>query len=117
MPAPQLTAHKHLAGCINAMDLKDRLGDIETDCRNRLHRELLQIVGASNSAHILGTLVPLEEPSTASIADIATVSIPVSTATAKPAMTPLGEVMSVSRSFSADRRGLHCRCTAHSHRE
>jgi hypothetical protein len=29
------------------MDLKDRLGDIETDCCNRLHRWLLQIVGAS----------------------------------------------------------------------
>ncbi len=51
------------------------------------------------------------------IADIATVSIPVSTATAKTGHDAPGEVMSVSRSFSADRRGLHCRCTAHSHRE
>jgi hypothetical protein len=24
-------------GGINAMNLKDRLGDVETDCRNRLH--------------------------------------------------------------------------------
>jgi len=33
--------------------------------------ELLRIVGASNSAHIFGTLVPVvEEPSTASIGDI-----------------------------------------------
>jgi hypothetical protein len=38
VPAPQLTAHNHLAGCINAMHLKHRLGDIETDCGNRLHR-------------------------------------------------------------------------------
>jgi len=33
MPAPQLTAYDHLAGRINAMYLKDRLGDIQTDCR------------------------------------------------------------------------------------
>jgi hypothetical protein len=32
VPASQLTADDHLAGCINAMYLKDRLGDIETDC-------------------------------------------------------------------------------------
>src|SRR6516162_5598346 len=32
------------------MHLKDRLGDIETDCRNRLHRWLLRIMGASNGA-------------------------------------------------------------------
>jgi hypothetical protein len=34
-----------------------------------LHAELLRIVGASNSTHIFGTYVPVEEPSTASIAD------------------------------------------------
>ena len=55
---------------IYAMHLKDRLGDIETDCRNRLHRWLLRIMGASNGAHILGTLVPVEEPSTASQAEV-----------------------------------------------
>jgi hypothetical protein len=33
----QLTADDHLAGSINTMDLKDRFGDVETDCRNRLH--------------------------------------------------------------------------------
>ena len=38
VPAPQLTAHNHLAGRVNAVYLEDRLGDIETDCRNRLHR-------------------------------------------------------------------------------
>jgi hypothetical protein len=32
-----LTADDHLAGSINAMNLKDRFGDVETDCRNRLH--------------------------------------------------------------------------------
>ncbi|WP_354129641.1 hypothetical protein [Bradyrhizobium sp. i1.15.2] len=34
VPAPQLTAYDHLAGCINAMHLKDRLRDIQADCRN-----------------------------------------------------------------------------------
>jgi hypothetical protein len=33
----QLATDNHLAVSINAMDLKDRLRDIETDCRNRLH--------------------------------------------------------------------------------
>ena len=33
----QLPADDHLASGINAMHLKDRLGDIETDCRNYLH--------------------------------------------------------------------------------
>src|SRR5215831_6235866 len=32
------------------MHLKDQLGDIETDCRNRLHRWLLRIMGTSNGA-------------------------------------------------------------------
>jgi hypothetical protein len=35
-----------LASSINAVDLEYRLGDIETDCRDRLHAWLLQIVGA-----------------------------------------------------------------------
>jgi hypothetical protein len=34
VPAPQLTAYDHLAGCINAMHLKDRLCDIHADRRN-----------------------------------------------------------------------------------
>src|SRR4029450_6535094 len=69
VPAPQLTAHNHLARGVNAVYLKYRLGDLEAGCRNRLHRYLLQNVGASNGAHILGTLVLGEEPSTASEAD------------------------------------------------
>jgi hypothetical protein len=35
---------------------------VETVCMG----ELLRIVGATSSAHIFGTLVPVEEPSTAS---------------------------------------------------
>src|SRR6478609_4663290 len=42
----QLTADDHLPGSINAVYLKDRLGDVETDCRNRLHNWLLRFVGA-----------------------------------------------------------------------
>src|SRR5271169_6136560 len=42
----QLPADHHLAGSIDAMNLKDRFGDIETDCRNRLHGWFLLIVGA-----------------------------------------------------------------------
>jgi hypothetical protein len=38
LPPPQLTAYDHLTGRIDAMHLKDRLGDIETNRRNRLHR-------------------------------------------------------------------------------
>jgi hypothetical protein len=34
VPAPQLTAYDHLTGCINAMHLKDRLRDIQTNFRN-----------------------------------------------------------------------------------
>jgi hypothetical protein len=33
----QLPAHHYLAGGINAMHLKDRFSDVETDGRNRLH--------------------------------------------------------------------------------
>src|SRR5215831_4332334 len=44
--ALQLTTDDHLASSINSMHLKDRFGDVETDCRNRLHVWLLRIVGA-----------------------------------------------------------------------
>src|SRR6266446_2693660 len=45
----QLAANDHLAGSINTMNLKDRFGDIETNCRNRLHVCLLRIVVASTA--------------------------------------------------------------------
>ena len=59
-----------LARYVDAADFKDSLCDIETDCRARLHNWLLRIVGALSSTHIHGTHVPVEEPSTASKADI-----------------------------------------------
>jgi hypothetical protein len=41
MATIQLAADHHLASGINAVDLEDRLGDVETDCRDRLHGQLL----------------------------------------------------------------------------
>ena len=40
------------------MDLKNRLRDIETDCRDRLHDLAPPNRGGLNSAHIHGTPVP-----------------------------------------------------------
>src|SRR6266699_1613548 len=42
----QLTADDHIAFRVDAVDLKNRLRDIETDCRDRLHDWLLRLVGA-----------------------------------------------------------------------
>jgi hypothetical protein len=33
----QLAADDHLAGSINSVNLEDRLRNVETDCRGRLH--------------------------------------------------------------------------------
>ena len=43
--ALQLAADDHLAFRVDAVDLKNRLCNIETDCRDRLHEWLLRIVG------------------------------------------------------------------------
>jgi hypothetical protein len=68
----ELPADNHLSVSIHAVNLKNRLGDVETNRRNRLHGKLLRIVGALNGAHIFGALVPVEEPSTASGATFCT---------------------------------------------
>ena len=65
-PTLQLPADNHQTVSVYPVNLKNRFGDVETNGRNRLHGKLLQIVGALNSPHIFGTLVPVEEPSTAS---------------------------------------------------
>jgi len=39
-----VTADDHIAFHVDAVDLKHRLGDVETDSRNRLHDWLLRIV-------------------------------------------------------------------------
>src|SRR5262249_22273588 len=72
VPALELTANDYITCRLNCLDLKNRLSDIETNCRDRLHVWLLRIVGALNSTHIHGTSVPVEEPSTASKADSCT---------------------------------------------
>src|SRR5215204_4855071 len=68
--ALELTTEHDIALRIYAVNLKYRLRDIQTDCCNRLHVWLLRIVGALTAPNIRGTCVPVEEPSTASLADI-----------------------------------------------
>src|SRR4026209_1738366 len=95
--ALQLTANEHLAFCVNAVHLKDRLGNVKTDGGDRLHDWLLRIPGAltapppqappgrqggrphdhtgahgggRHGPHVGGPPVPVEEPSTASKAGI-----------------------------------------------
>src|ERR1700719_4367079 len=46
VPALELTANDYITCRVSSVDLKNRLGDIETDCRDRLHVWLLRIVGA-----------------------------------------------------------------------
>jgi hypothetical protein len=65
----QLPANDHLVGNINAMHLKTRLRDVETDCSDRLHLAPLNR-GSSSNSHFHGTHVPVEEPSTASKGDM-----------------------------------------------
>src|SRR5262245_5878728 len=47
--ALELTANDYITCRVNSVDLKNRLSDIETDGRDRLHVWLLQIVGASTA--------------------------------------------------------------------
>ncbi len=70
----QLPADDHSAIGVNAVDLEHRLGNIQTDCRDILHRELLRIVGSLIGLLFFGTLVPVEEPSAAKADDIRGVS-------------------------------------------
>jgi hypothetical protein len=70
MASPQLAAEDYLATAINAVDLEYRLGNIETDCRDRLHDLVPPNRGGLIGTHIHGTRVPVEEPSTASTADM-----------------------------------------------
>jgi hypothetical protein len=56
-------ANDNLALRINAVNLKNRLGDVETDCRDRLHAGSSNCEGL-NSTHICGTHVPVEEVAT-----------------------------------------------------
>src|ERR1700741_3016757 len=42
----ELAANDYITCRVNPVDLKNRLCDVETDCRDRLHIWLLRIVGA-----------------------------------------------------------------------
>ena len=52
------------------MYLENPLGDVETNSRNRLHDLAPANRGGRKSTHFHGTHVPVEEPSTASKADV-----------------------------------------------
>src|SRR5262245_12486282 len=47
--ALELTANDYITCRVHSVDLKNRLSDIETNCRDRLHVWLLRIVGASTA--------------------------------------------------------------------
>src|SRR5215831_3422165 len=49
VPALELTANDYITCRVNCVDLKNRLSDIETNCRDRLHVWLLRIVGPSTA--------------------------------------------------------------------
>jgi len=60
---------------VDAMDLKDRLCDVETDRRDCLHDKLLRIAVTSSATDPKALARPIEEPSTASIRDIRDIAI------------------------------------------
>lgn len=70
MAPPQLAANDHIACRVDAVDLKHRLCDVKTDRRDRLHVELPPNRGRPLGNHLIGTYVPVEEPSTASEVDL-----------------------------------------------
>src|SRR6266487_372298 len=47
--ALELAANDYMTCRVNSVDLKNRLCNIETNCRDRLHVWLLRIVGASTA--------------------------------------------------------------------
>jgi hypothetical protein len=55
---------------VDAVNLKNRLRNVETDCRDGFHDLAPPNRGSLNSTHIDGTHVPVEEPSTGSGGDI-----------------------------------------------
>jgi hypothetical protein len=67
----ELAAHGHLATRIGAMDLEKRLRNIKTELSRSLACLAPSNRGTSNSAHLFGTHVSVEEPSTASQAEVA----------------------------------------------
>ncbi len=66
-----LTTEDDIALRIDAVNLKNRFRNVETDRRDGFHDLAPPNRGSLNSTHINGTHVPVEEPSTASMGDIA----------------------------------------------
>jgi hypothetical protein len=66
----ELAPQHDIAFHIDTVNLKHRLRDIETDCRDRLHDLAPPNRGCLNSTHIHGAHAPVEEPSTASTGDM-----------------------------------------------
>jgi hypothetical protein len=108
--ALELAADDLLVSNINAVDLKDRLCDVETDCRDRLYDLAPPTRGALNSSHIHGIHATVAEPSTASEADITPPPPSISLGhTAEPSgmLTPeQGSLRVVSQRYCRFARGL-----------
>jgi len=62
--ALQLAANEHLAASVDAVNLENRLGDVETAIVVIVCMVRSSESWEPNSAHIHGTDVPVEEPST-----------------------------------------------------
>src|SRR5438045_9367675 len=62
VPALQLVADDHYSRRIDPVNLKHRLCNIETDCRDCLHSWLPQNRDRPSGDHFNGTYVPMEEP-------------------------------------------------------
>src|SRR5215475_3533166 len=70
VPALELAANDYITCRVNSVDLKNRLSDVETDCRHCLHVWLLRIVGALAAPTSLALTCRVKEPSTASQAEV-----------------------------------------------
>src|SRR5262249_17822700 len=68
--AAELAANDYITCRVNSVALKNRLCDVETDCRDCLHVWPLRIVGALAAPTSMALTCRVEEPSTASGADI-----------------------------------------------
>src|SRR6266487_1861389 len=66
----QLAPDDHMAFRVNAMDLKNRLCDVETNRRDSLHGPSPPNQVTPLATTVRGTHVPVEEPSTASKAEV-----------------------------------------------
>src|SRR5215475_11833201 len=101
----QLTADDNLALRVDAVGLKNRLCDVETDCRNRLHDWLLRIVGALTAPTSVALACRVEEPSTASRGDMESVQGQTEAANSRSSrLDPLGlQVVTIANSKAACR--------------